>query len=306
MGSRDNIDPVGKHKYITGARLRRKIARAKLRAAASARGDTAGCGVGAASPTASVTTPLYGSVKRFCPPPYDQGSEGSCTANAFCGAYRTICNRLGNSDRGFLPSRQYFYYHERMLENAGTDPSQLGDTGGDVADGADWVAEHGICSEQTWPYIPPSTDASGNEDLSTSNLDTPPAGAESEAAAHRIRSVGTIAASGDPVPAIEAAISQGVPVLLAVGVYASFESPDVARHGMVPTPNPVNYGDPQDPQDAFMGGHEMLIVGYSHREQLFTVLNSWGDSWGHGGFCYLRYDYIRNPNLAFEFKTIAM
>ena len=42
------------------------------------------------------------------------------------------------------------------------------------------------------------------------------------------------------------------------------------------------------------GGHAMLCVGYSDRDQVFIVRNSWGPEWGDNGYCYLPYRYIIN------------
>jgi C1A family cysteine protease len=36
---------------------------------------------------------------------YDQGELGSCTANAFCAAYKILCK-----DKSFEPSRLFFYF----------------------------------------------------------------------------------------------------------------------------------------------------------------------------------------------------
>jgi hypothetical protein len=38
----------------------------------------------------------------------------------------------------------------------------------------------------------------------------------------------------------------------------------------------------------------MLCVGYSDRDQVFIVRNSWGDEWGDEGYCYIPYAYLMN------------
>ncbi len=45
------------------------------------------------------------------------------------------------------------------------------------------------------------------------------------------------------------------------------------------------------------GTHFMLIVGYNRSRQIFIVKNSHGDSWGHNGYGYFHYDYIRAYSL---------
>ena len=37
----------------------------------------------------------------------------------------------------------------------------------------------------------------------------------------------------------------------------------------------------------------MLAVGYSDKDKVFIVRNSWGPTWGDGGYCVVSYDYHR-------------
>ena len=39
----------------------------------------------------------------------------------------------------------------------------------------------------------------------------------------------------------------------------------------------------------------MLIVGYDDEAQKFLVQNSWGTSWGDGGYCGLPYNMVSEP-----------
>ena len=102
---------------------------------------------------------------------------------------------------------------------------------------------------------------------------------------------------------IRYAISQGIPVLMAFGVYYSFES--TGPTGIIPMPNPSNgYENPNDPVDPFMGGHEVAIVGYDDTTQQLEVANSWGTEWGNDGFFYMPYAYVTNTQLAYDFCVI--
>lgn len=67
-------------------------------------------------------------LRSQCPPVYDQGSLGSCTANAIAGAveFTRLKERLTPS---FTPSRLFIYYNERALEgNVETDSAPISGT----------------------------------------------------------------------------------------------------------------------------------------------------------------------------------
>lgn len=229
--------------------------------------------------------PSYFSLKCLVKEVYNQGSEGSCTANAFCGAYRML-----KSSSEFKPSRQYVYYKERWLED-GKNTAKITDSGADVRDAAWWVKNYGVCSDTLWPYNPAEVNVE------------PPKQCDQEALKHKIDDYKYIAV-GD-LNSIKATIANGYPVLIAIGVYKSFESSGTSSTGIVTVPNPTHYGDPSDPVDPFIGGHEVTIVEYNDTTQYFTVLNSWGDNWGDDGFCYIPYAYIANPNLCYEIMVIS-
>ena len=236
--------------------------------------------------SATVTVlPTYGSVKQYCPVAYDQGNIGSCTANAFCMAYRILSIIKKTADSTFLPSRLYVYYKERLIEDPGRNPADITDSGADVTDGEYWAQTTGICSENTWPYI-------------TSNVDVaPPAIADTEAIPHKIKSYTMIPVDSNAINNIRASLANNVPVLIGIAVYSSFEGTFANEHAVIPLPQT---------SDSFLGGHEILLVGYTDAVQLFTFINSWGQSWGKNGFAYLPYAYVSNPNLTWGLSVISL
>jgi C1A family cysteine protease len=219
----------------------------------------------------SVDIPSSSSLRDKVKQVYDQGQLGSCTANAFCGAYRIL-----EAD-DFEPSRLFFYYYERLLELPPGE-HKVTDSGGDVVDGETYVEKFGVCSESSWPY---NIEKANNRPTKKCRV---------EALQHKITSHGVIDAS-----AVKATIAQGRPVLLAIKVYQSFETP---IDGKIPMPDPS--------KEQLLGGHELVIVGYDDSQSTYTVLNSWGTSWGDGGFCYVPYDYINNPDLCVELSVFAI
>jgi cathepsin K len=41
------------------------------------------------------------------------------------------------------------------------------------------------------------------------------------------------------------------------------------------------------------GSHAMLIVGYDDGLKAFKTVNSWGNLWGNGGYCWISYDFFK-------------
>src|SRR5450631_3498884 len=81
-----------------------------------------------------------------CPPVYDQGQLGSCTANAIAGAVQFDEIRSGIAPT-WTPSRLFIYYNERALEG-----TVSADSGAQIRDGIKVIAKLGVCPESDWPY----------------------------------------------------------------------------------------------------------------------------------------------------------
>src|SRR3954452_16783911 len=69
----------------------------------------------AAPPPALAALPRRVDLRKQCPPVYDQGQLGSCTANAIGGAieFDQMKEKLPEI---FIPSRLFIYYNERVIE----------------------------------------------------------------------------------------------------------------------------------------------------------------------------------------------
>lgn len=216
--------------------------------------------------------PCSSSLKSQIAEVYDQGSENSCTANAYCNAYRVL-----NKDKTFIPSRQYVYYKERQTENVTTD------TGSDIKDGINFVTQNGVCSDASWPY-----------DSATVNT-APPDNCNVESAQHKL---GTLTAIdvGD-LYTMRTCLFNGSPVLIAIAVYESFESKWTKATGIISNPNTTT--------ETALGGHEVLLTGYNDILGYFTFVNSWGTIWGNKGFGYLPYSYVTNKNLTWSLYYIG-
>lgn len=215
-------------------------------------------------------------LRAQCPPVYDQGQLGSCTANAIAGAIE-FDQRKEKLTEPFTPSRLFIYYNERAMEN-----SVASDSGAQLRDGIKSVASQGACAETLWPYV---------EDRFATRPSAP---------CYKIaRTHPAVNYSRVPQDAsqLKACLAAGYPFVLGITVYESFESDEVARTGIVPMP--------QD-SETTLGGHAVMAAGYDESTQRFLIRNSWGADWGMDGYFTIPYDYLADNNLASDFWTIRV
>ena len=203
------------------------------------------------------------------PAVYDQGSLGSCTANALCAAYDFV------KPGAFMGSRLFLYYNERVLEN---DVST--DAGASMGDGVKCLQTYGLCRENLWPY-----------DISQFAT-KPPDNCYTEALADKALKVYNVP---NTLTAMQATLASGFPFVVGIRVYSSFESSSVAKNGIVSMPKR---------KDKLLGGHAVLVCGYNNTTKQWLVRNSWGPSWGDNGYFYLPYNYLLKPKLSSDFWAI--
>lgn len=202
----------------------------------------------------------------------DQGQLGSCTANAIAGAI-AYDDRL-NGGSGALPSRLDIYWGERKIEGS----LGHGDTGAFGRDGFKWAHTVGTIPEAEWPYKIAKFE------------ETPPLAVER-------RKIGAYKAVRRSLHDFKRVLSNQQTIAFGFSVYESFESPEVARTGIVPVPDPTH--------EQMLGGHEVLLVGYlaDHPEHAL-VRNSWGTGWGIGGYCLMPWQILLDRSLSSDFRTI--
>lgn len=224
-----------------------------------------------------VAMPVSADLSPSMPPVYDQGQLGSCVDNAVAGACQYDEIKQGNPDTN-TPSRLFLYYGARSIE--GTVSS---DSGSSVADGCNSAAQWGYPDESAWPY-----------DVSQYTIQ-PPASVYDAAKPNAITNFAQV--SQDET-AIKTAVATGFPVLIGFTCYPSLETSAVDQTGDIPMPSA------QDQKDGSIGGHSVLVVGYDDTTRRFKIRNSWGSSWGKGGYGTLPYDYLLNADLAGDFWVI--
>ena len=222
-------------------------------------------------------------ILSLLPPVFDQGTEGACTGNSGSTA---VSMAIGKPT--VILSRQYLYQNERKLEHV----DLTVDAGAQMVSIGTAAIEFGVCKESLFTYIP--------ENLSA----TPSAEAIADALNYKPKSSRQVAS----LTAVKQIIATSkLPVLLGMSVYASFESAEVAKTGIVPMPTRG---------DELQGGHAVLIVGYKDTPIKLGIIetvarvfgkpislkstgyvivrNSWGASWGLNGYCHIPYEYIKS------------
>lgn len=219
--------------------------------------------------TANKTPPTTFSLQTSLSPILDQGSLGSCVTNAFA------LNVATQTKSAVKPSRLFHYANCRILQGS----LLSDDSGTDVRTACNAILNYGACQETVWPYnvnnysvYPPLTAFQGTKKFRTF----------------------TYTFINQNLSSLQTALSTNkTPIVFGFLVYTSFMSNNVAKNGVVPIPNTNT--------ETLQGGHCMTIIGYDNTNQWFICANSWGNSWGNKGICYIPYSYLLNPNLAFDF-----
>lgn len=221
----------------------------------------------------------YSLPEGLIPEVYDQGTLGSCTANALGCAFEIVQRRQKLSE--FTPSRLFIYYNERLLE--GTEKE---DSGAEIRDGVHVLSTLGAPNEHLWPY-----------DISKF-ASRPYEIVYADAVKHRTISSVRIKIDLNQVKAM---VAQNHAISFGFTVYSSFESDTVTKTGIMPIPDPT--------REKEMGGHAVLIVGYDNHKVdrdvhldnddnvvirkvkgYLRVRNSWGKTWGDEGYFWMPYE----------------
>jgi len=212
--------------------------------------------------TAPAVLPAKVDLRANCPPVYDQGQLGSCTANAIAGAleFEQIKKKLMTP---FVPSRLFIYYNERVME--GTVNS---DAGAMIRDGVKSVNQLGACKETTWPYV------------IAKFKKKPTKTAYTEALKYQSKVYSSV---GQDMNSVRACLAAGDVFVFGFTVYTSFEGPDIAKTGIMPMPAA---------NEKVLGGHAVAAVGYDDAKKWIIVRNSWGTGWGDKGYFYMPYDFF--------------
>lgn len=213
-------------------------------------------------------------LREWCPPIEDQGQIGSCTAQAGVALFEYFQNRVYGTHTDM--SRLFVYKTTRNLLR------WTGDTGAFLRTTMGAMRLFGAPPESFWPY-----------DTSRFDEEPPPwlySMAKEYQAVNYVR-LDTVKGQ-ELIDRLKSYAWAGFATMFGFTVYNSIYR--VGGDGMIPIPTA---------QDYVVGGHAVVIVGYSDNRQAFLIRNSWGRGWGADGYGWMPYEYILK-GLASDFWTL--
>lgn len=227
-----------------------------------------------------------------CSPIENQGSLGSCTANAAVGVVEYFQRRAyGKHMEG---SRLFVYKTTRNLMQV------TGDTGAWLRNTMGALALCGVPDEKYWPY----TDASPDFDIE------PPIFAYSIADNFEAMKYvchdpqGANIPGKDVLASVKTQLAAGIPSMFGFFGFPSFNDCDTA--GGIPYPCPGEQAE---------WGHAIVAVGYDDKKKIkntrcnktttgaLLIRNSWGTAWGDSGYGWMPYQYVEDK-LALDFWSL--
>lgn len=214
-------------------------------------------------------------------PIYDQFRLGACTANA---DPRVIdYDRIVHGEAPFFPSRLGIYFYERKFEGQ----PATADTGAYGRDGFKAARKIGMWREADWPYVKDVQDPTHDP-----HFFTDPASRLGPAPLRLERPYKAVPKTEH---AIKAVLSNKQMISFGFSVFESFESPEVAKTGIMPTPQ---HGE------QLLGGHQVVAIGYLKSEPHYVLCaNSWGNGWGIGGCFLMPWSYLLSRNCS-DLRTV--
>lgn len=227
------------------------------------------------APKLNVQLPSSINLLRNCPPVYNQGNLGSCTANAIAAAVQ-FNQIIKNKAWDFPPSRLFIYYNERVLSG-----TVKYDSGAYIRTGIKTVNQQGVCKESLWPY---------NIGRFTVKPSDP---AYKEATLHKTLKYERL--DNTRINDLKSCLADGLPFVFGFTVYSYFITNEMAKTGILKMPGP---------NEKVLGGHAVMCVGYDDAKKMFLIRNSWGTDWGLKGYYWMPYDYVTNRNLCDDFWVI--
>jgi C1A family cysteine protease len=158
--------------------------------------------------------PAQTDLRPQCPPVYDQGELGSCTATAIAGVIEL--DRLKQKLADFTPLRLFIYYNDCVMEHSV-------DSGGgaQIRDGIKNVAKQGDCPEAEWPYF-----------VAKFHI-KPPKACRTDALKYKVVLYQRVAQT---LVQLKGCLASGYPFVFGFTVYGCFENKKIAKTGHASLP----------------------------------------------------------------------
>lgn len=227
-----------------------------------------------------VTAPMMGTLPAakdlsdWFPEPGDQGTQGSCVGWAVgygLKSYQEAIERRTKPSASTTYSPSYIYNQIRAGSCAG---------GSSIQDALGLVRRQGIASMQDFPYDARNCSAMPSDEVRRR--------ARPQAIADWRR-----VDINDRVE-VKSQLNAGFPVVIGMDIDQGFES---LGHGQIYT----------GPSGKDLGGHAMVVVGYDDNKGAYKVLNSWGTTWGTGGYGWISYEaFERRVKRAYTAQDIVI
>ncbi|RYZ13075.1 MAG: hypothetical protein EON61_07670 [Alphaproteobacteria bacterium] len=199
-------------------------------------------------------------LRKYCSPVQDQLTIGSCNACAIVGALEFQMLKGG---RPLTPlSPLYVYYNGRKLAGMEKEDSGLLCHHATAA-----IMAYGACEEKRWPYRIEKFDREPSKECYDNS---------------RTFETTQYARLSTPEEA-KVALSQGMPIVFGFDIPRSYYTA-AAKTGRMPREGTYDL----EP----MSGHAMLIVGFDDHEGVWLARNSWGESFGEKGYCWIPYGLV--------------
>jgi hypothetical protein len=228
-----------------------------------------------AAKLAAGSTPLEYALDTWQPPRPDQGQTGSCTAHAAAGSFSTAL-RYQNQPLPWEPSEDLIYkatrcYAISLNARPGVTLPSLQDDGAESSNVMAAVGLLGVASRRALQdgRVSDVSPSDVNEEPDFDKLE------EAEtyliAGSHRIQE--NLSTTSD---VCAAAIASGFPVFVGFLVDSAFEQLSPGQVASAPNENDPNGG-----------GHATYLSAFKrvNGQRLFTLTNSWGNSWCDNGQC---------------------
>lgn len=227
---------------------------------------------------AKVSIPAAVDLRSWCPPVEDQGTLGSCTANAGVALFEYFERRAFG--KHIDASRLFLYKATRNLLH------WTGDTGAFLRSTMGAMVLFGVPPEEYWKYIVADYEKE------------PPAFCYAFASNYRAISYYRLDPPGTTKTALLTQIKTnlvgGLPSMFGFTVYSSYQQ--AATTGNIPYPTAG---------EKIIGGHAVVAVGYDDNLRIknnvpgaveykgaLLIRNSWGTGWGINGYGWLPYEYV--------------